>query len=551
MVALIFVLSALSLAAAAPFPGFPGSSHHSIFVKPGNGGILCVLLPWLCPRDTQSATEVATSIGTAKGVVNGTAVRFPVKYASAGRWQESGVASKWELPNNSSDVTAMPLACPQSDLDSSQYSEDCLSMVLYVPATLTVSDNVPTLTWVHGGSFITGAAGDEGLDGSNLASTTNSIVAVIQYRLGGLGFMAPNGATNLAVKDVINALKFLQKILPSFGGDRSKITLAGQSSGANLIRALLAVPSASCLFQSAILQSDPMNFGFLSTTTQETLQSSFNGLISCGASDTACWDALSLDDILNAQSTLFSTAPSLDASTGTAEPIRPVRDNTLITSPLDSTDTFPSVSKPILVTSVLNEAGLTIYGSFTEQVDGVFFDLFADQFLGDERTAIIDNSTFYTPTDENDDTRIRLERLGTDYMWKCAKWTFARNWVNNGGTAYVGLYTVGASYPLNDFVEFCHEDGKVCHRDDIEIVFGTVPNPSSVQAELISEMQQRYKAFLHSGNPNVNGLATWNAAGPSDVKALQLGATGEFEIGACVPSFWGAAVEYDYQVFGI
>ncbi|KAK0496891.1 alpha/beta-hydrolase [Armillaria luteobubalina] len=519
MVALIFVLSALSLAAAAPYPGFPGSSHHSIFVKPGSGGILCILLPWLCPRDTQSATEVATSIGTAKGVVNGSAVRFPVKYASAERWQESGVASQWELPNNSSDVTAMPLACPQSDVDSSQYSEDCLSMVLYVPATLTVSDNVPTLTWVHGGSFITGSAGDEGLDGSNLASTTNSIVAVIQYRLGGLGFMAPNGATNLAVKDVINALKFLQTILPSFGGDRSKITLAGQSSGANLIRALLAVPSASSLFQSAILQSDPMNFGFLSTTTQETLQSSFNGLISCGASDTACWDALSLDDILNAQSTLFSNAPSLDASTGTCR-------------------TYSTRSKPVLITSVLNEAGLTIYGSFTEKVGAAFFDLFADEFLGDERTAIIDNSTFYTPTDEDDDTRIRLERLGTDYMWKCAKWTFARNWVTNGGTAYAGLYTVGASYPLNDFVEFCHEDGKVCHRDDIEIVFGT-------------RCSNAIKRSYYSGNPNVNGLATWNAAGTSDVNALQLGATGEFEIGACIPSFWGAAVEYDYQVFGI
>lgn len=47
-------------------------------------------------------------------------------------------------------------------------------------------------------------------------------------------------------------------MLPSFGGDPSKITVAGQSSGANLIRALLAVPSAQSLFQSAILQSDPM-----------------------------------------------------------------------------------------------------------------------------------------------------------------------------------------------------------------------------------------------------------------------------------------------------
>lgn len=63
---------------------------------------------------------------------------------------------------------------------------------------------------------------------------------------------------NLAVKDMITCMKFLQKVLPSFGGSASKITLAGQSAGGNMIRALLAVPSASSLFQSAIIQSDPM-----------------------------------------------------------------------------------------------------------------------------------------------------------------------------------------------------------------------------------------------------------------------------------------------------
>lgn len=70
--------------------------------------------------------------------------------------------------------------------------------------------------------------------------------------------MAPNGGTNLAVKDLVNAMQFLKKVVPAFGGSSSKITLAGQSSGANMIRALLAVPSASSLFRSAILQSDPM-----------------------------------------------------------------------------------------------------------------------------------------------------------------------------------------------------------------------------------------------------------------------------------------------------
>lgn len=54
-------------------------------------------------------------------------------------------------------------------------------------------------------------------------------------------------------------------MLPSFGGNPSKITVAGQSSGANLIRGLLAVPSAQSLFQSAILQSDPMVSGLYVT----------------------------------------------------------------------------------------------------------------------------------------------------------------------------------------------------------------------------------------------------------------------------------------------
>jgi carboxylesterase type B len=73
-----------------------------------------------------------------------------------------------------------------------------------------------------------------------------------------LGFLAPNRQTNLAAKDLVTALTFLRTVLPSFGGAPGKITLAGQSAGATLIRALLAAPSASGLFQSAILQSDPM-----------------------------------------------------------------------------------------------------------------------------------------------------------------------------------------------------------------------------------------------------------------------------------------------------
>jgi len=62
----------------------------------------------------------------------------------------------------------------------------------------------------------------------------------------------------MAVQDVINAMKFVQKVVSSFGGSKTDITLAGQSSGGTMIRALLASPSASSLFTKAIIQSDPM-----------------------------------------------------------------------------------------------------------------------------------------------------------------------------------------------------------------------------------------------------------------------------------------------------
>ncbi len=55
-------------------------------------------------------------------------------------------------------------------------------MILYVPASLPA--DAPTFMWIHGGSFTSGSATGPGLDGSNLAAATQSVVAVIQYRLG-------------------------------------------------------------------------------------------------------------------------------------------------------------------------------------------------------------------------------------------------------------------------------------------------------------------------------------------------------------------------------
>ncbi|KAF5373884.1 hypothetical protein D9758_000858 [Tetrapyrgos nigripes] len=517
----------------------------------------------LAAPTARDALTVNTPIGTAHGVLDGSAVRFAVKYASAERWAQSTVASEWTFPNNASDPAAEPLACPSPILDDSQFSEDCLSMILYVPPTFNPSAQMPVFMWIHGGSFIIGSATDAGLDGSNLALATNSIVAVIQYRLGGFGFLAPDGTTNLAVRDVMNALKFLQQNVASFGGNPAQVTIAGQSSGATMVRALLAVPEAEPLFKQAILQSDPMDYGFLSPSTHQTLQSFFNTLIPCSTSDTSCLSSLDTLDILNAYMFTFQMAPTLDASAGAFSPLRPVRDGSLLTTALDLTSSpFPSQSKSIIVSTVLSEATPAIYGNFTSPLPESQFNQAVQDTFGLPRTNTIIGSTFYkaSPPTNGDqastlDARVQLESLGTDYLWKCSSWSFAREWVAAGGKAFVGMYVLGASYPGNTAVTSqCAQPGVVCHQDDIEIVFGTVDNPSAAQKTLVKEMQARYKGFLASGDVNAGtspSVERWDAAGSVDVKAKVLGETGLVDVGSCDPGFWGKQVEYDYQVYGI
>jgi hypothetical protein len=309
------------------------------------------------------------------------------------------------------------------------------------------------------------------------------------------------------------------------------------------------------------------DFGLLNTATQQLLLNYFVSTLGCGNN---CQSS-TLDAILSAQSVLMQNAVGIAPPAGQAEPIRPVLDGSFITSPLDSTAPFPQVSKTVLISTVLDEAGPAIFSTFTDPLPDSDFIPIVNATLGPTRTNTIVSSSFYQPPSINGDARYRLETLGTDYIWRCSSWTFARNWVQHGGQAYVGVYTVGATYPDNAGIPFCTTPGSVCHEDDIMIVvrysfriprdppysdelhpqFGTVPNPTTAQLILTGEMQARYKSFLWNGTPNPFNLPIWPPATTTNVNPLNLGGSGEMPVGACVPSFWGEAVQYDYQVFDL
>jgi hypothetical protein len=153
------------------FPSLALPQGPVIAVRPNDPQkILCqlpILKQFLCPFSGSYATNRPTSLGTAHGTIDPSgAYKFPVKYASAPRWGPSTLVSQWDLPyvhfyhdilrnlnlnqhhrNGSTNVSALPLACPQPGVDPSVYSEDCLSMIIYVPPALDLNSAAPTLVW--------------------------------------------------------------------------------------------------------------------------------------------------------------------------------------------------------------------------------------------------------------------------------------------------------------------------------------------------------------------------------------------------------------------
>lgn len=109
------------------------------------------------------------------------------------------------------------------------------------------------LVWIHGGAFRNGSNASPGYDGSAFARD-GVVVVSINYRLGVQGFgVVSDAPSNRGLLDQIAALEWVQENIAAFGGDPSRVTVAGQSAGGMSVATLMSVTQG--LFQRAIVQS--------------------------------------------------------------------------------------------------------------------------------------------------------------------------------------------------------------------------------------------------------------------------------------------------------
>jgi carboxylesterase type B len=148
--------------------------------------------------------------------------------------------------------------CPQPNVAmfGLTTSEDCLFLNIYAPMMSSSTVLKPVMVYIHGGGFDLGFS--DIYDGSIIGAYADVIVVAMNYRIGPLGFLSTKDAEapgNFGLWDQRLAIEWVSENIAAFGGDRSKITIFGESAGGSSVIYQTVYPGNDGLFQRAIAQS--------------------------------------------------------------------------------------------------------------------------------------------------------------------------------------------------------------------------------------------------------------------------------------------------------
>ncbi len=246
----------------APIVTLPSTRRQ--FLYQSSLAVAASLLP--CDLAALSAvsapTLVTTPLGRLRGISSPEAIRnfrgIPFAQPPVGplRFRPPQPPKPW---SGIRDATRFAPAAMQPEEPSISQSEDCLYLNVWAPST---PGPHPVFVWIHGGGYTGGQAFAPIFDGSAFARE-GIVLVTVAYRLGVFGFMdlapllGPEYADsgNNALRDLVAALRWVQGNISAFGGDPARVTIGGESAGAKATAALMGIPEARSLFQSAISES--------------------------------------------------------------------------------------------------------------------------------------------------------------------------------------------------------------------------------------------------------------------------------------------------------
>ena len=138
-------------------------------------------------------------------------------------------------------------------------SEDCLTLNVF---TNNIGSNglfrkqpQAVMVWIHGGGFV---GGSKNLYRMDELLKEDIVYVAMNYRLHALGFMSFGNdvvSGNMGLKDQQLAIQWVRYNIHHFGGDPNRITIFGESAGAQSVQAQVLSPWNSGILNGAIAQS--------------------------------------------------------------------------------------------------------------------------------------------------------------------------------------------------------------------------------------------------------------------------------------------------------
>lgn len=151
-----------------------------------------------------------------------------------------------------------------------EVSEDCLYLNVWTP-TLKSDAKLAVMVWVHGGSNNSGWSYEPNYYGHKLAQK-DVVVVSVAYRQGVFGFLShpdmprDKPVANFGYWDLVASLQWIQDNIEQFGGDPDRVTMFGESAGAENLLALMATDAVDGLLHRGIAQSTA-GFGLTGMST--------------------------------------------------------------------------------------------------------------------------------------------------------------------------------------------------------------------------------------------------------------------------------------------
>ena len=376
-------------------------------------------------------------------------------------------------------------------------SEDCLYLNVWAPKNdnKKSTSKKAVLVYIYGGGFRSGGSGCDIYDGTAMAKKDIVFVS-INYRVGVFGFLAhpelsnendKKTSGNYAILDMVAALQWVHDNIEAFGGDPSRVTIAGQSAGAFAVNFLAASPLTKGLIHGAIAESGG---SILPSTLRPAMK--LKQAEEIGVDFASSLNCHSINALRN------KTANEILAA------------NAGMIGPFEDGYVVPSSMMQTYLQNKQNDIPTLLGWNLDDKVSGP--PMTAEQYAASIQKQFGANAekvlALYPATD-NAIAAVSQSDLSRDQTFGVQGFTWA-SLQSEKGKAPVYVYNFNrklpAATPENDFGAF--------HTGEVPYAYNnlhTVHNRPFTKAdfELADQMSSYWVNFAKTGNPNGGTLANW------------------------------------------